>query len=74
MFEGMYYGPLISLTILSLVTCCITSYVSLGVTTFAAASYYILVLLLMVMCVFITPLMLTMPQSSQGSITWRTSE
>lgn len=74
MFEGMYYGPLIAITILSLVICGIASYVRLGVTTLVAAFYYILLLLLMVMCVFITPLMLTVPQSSQGSIIWAPSE
>lgn len=74
MFEGMYYGPLIFLVILSLVICCITSYIRLGVTTFIAAFCYILVFLLMVMCFFIAPLLLTIPQNSQGSITWGTSE
>lgn len=54
LFEGVYYGPLIFLSASALITCCITTYFRLGVTTFIAALFYLLILLLMVTA-FLTP-------------------
>ncbi|KAM5207787.1 ATP-binding cassette sub-family C member 11 isoform 2-T5 [Hipposideros larvatus] len=47
MFEGIYYGPLVFLSIAILVCCCISSYLILGLTAFIATFCYLLVLPLM---------------------------
>lgn len=58
----------------SLITCFITSYIKLGYTSLVAAVSYLLILLLMVMCFFTIPLVVAIPQNSQGPIIWGTSE
>lgn len=68
MFEGVYYGPLLFLSISTLVCCCISSYLTVGFTALIATVCYLLVLLLMVMHLFTSPLMGAPPQNSQGSI------
>ncbi|ELK29358.1 ATP-binding cassette sub-family C member 11 [Myotis davidii] len=47
LFEGVYYGPLIFLSCLSLLTCSITSYLTLGPTALIGTFSYLLILLLM---------------------------
>ncbi|XP_066205688.1 ATP-binding cassette sub-family C member 11 isoform X2 [Saccopteryx leptura] len=47
LFEGVYYGPLISASVLSLTTCFAASFLTLGPTSLVAMLCYVLVLVLM---------------------------
>lgn len=66
LFEGVYYGPLIFTSFLSLTFCSVTSYLMLGSTVFVATVGYLLVFLLTVM--------LGMPQNPRGSVIGGASE
>lgn len=70
----MYYGPLIWLICSLLIACTVTSYLILGPTVLSATLCYLLILPVEVMSFFATRWMLDVPQNSQGSGIWGTSE